>query len=578
MDALRKAELEKKEAAKRLEETAGHEKLEEGGQSDPGTPARPPGETSTEQPITRLDRTLTRSKEEIFAATSELSLEPIEAALKKARQDSAIEDIAAQEDSESPTQPIPVEPTPETGAEETISEEDFPLEITSQHLHIDDYKEQGADDMMDKTLHGVSLDTEKEVLGLYDETIQEEAYQPEDNEGPYDETLPGIPAVELAKDLGEEHQPTPVAAETVFTASATTKAAYGFKWPVIIGLAVVVIIAFSIIVYQAVTPLNREIPTQQLGGDLALLDKSVPEIQLPAPETTPADQAGTVNGSVSPGGEQVENNITEQETGVDDTQVQIDETGDALLAGQVEEESDTTAVPAEPVAAVSMTDESPAPPPAAVPQKTGTEPALFKISRSKAPDERGRTIMEAYTAYKNGDYSSARTKYEEVLKNFPDNRDALLGMGAIAMREGDFAKSFDIYSHLFRLNPHDSVARSVLINFNKQADYVNRESTLKIMISDHPDDAYLYFSLGNVYAAQSRWPEAQQAFFNAYKNDSGNPDYALNLAVSLDHLGQWETAIDYYDTALRLSDEQAAGFDSANILARIQYLKTRSVN
>ncbi len=74
MDALRKAEQEKKEAAKRLKETADGELSGDvtasnvANQTGSGTA----GDITAEQMITRMVPTVVRSKEEIFAATAAL--------------------------------------------------------------------------------------------------------------------------------------------------------------------------------------------------------------------------------------------------------------------------------------------------------------------------------------------------------------------------------------------------------------------------------------------------------------------------------------------------------------------------
>jgi uncharacterized protein HemY len=57
----------------------------------------------------------------------------------------------------------------------------------------------------------------------------------------------------------------------------------------------------------------------------------------------------------------------------------------------------------------------------------------------------------------------------------------------------------------------------------------------------------LNFALGNLYAQQGRWNDAQQAYFRAYAGDGDNPDYPLfNLAVSLEQLRQPKLALQYY--------------------------------
>jgi tetratricopeptide (TPR) repeat protein len=103
-------------------------------------------------------------------------------------------------------------------------------------------------------------------------------------------------------------------------------------------------------------------------------------------------------------------------------------------------------------------------------------------------------------------------------------------------------------------------------------DPVVSESRLKGLIASQPDSAHLHFALGNQYAAQVRWPEAQSAYFKAYGLDPENPDFAFNLAVSLDRLRQGRLALEYYQRAVALAGNRVSGFDRNQVLARIAEL------
>jgi tetratricopeptide (TPR) repeat protein len=95
---------------------------------------------------------------------------------------------------------------------------------------------------------------------------------------------------------------------------------------------------------------------------------------------------------------------------------------------------------------------------------------------------------------------------------------------------------------------------------------------LKSLIAGQPEAALLHFSLGNQYAQQSRWSEAQAAYFKAYSVDPENADYAFNLAVSLDQLHQGKLALEYYQRALALTDKRAVSFNPAQARLRVQEL------
>ncbi len=181
-------------------------------------------------------------------------------------------------------------------------------------------------------------------------------------------------------------------------------------------------------------------------------------------------------------------------------------------------------------------------------------------------------VNKAYEEYLAGDFDTAEKNYRIVLNNLPENRDALLGLAAISLQKGDVRQAYINYLEILRLYPEDSVAEAALINFNNNEDNSISESILKTFLHSEPDNSFLHYSLARLYAAQTRWPEAQQSFFDAHRIESSNADYAFNLAVSLEHIGQQQSAIDYYNVALDLADNSAVNFDSSVAISRINAL------
>lgn len=198
-----------------------------------------------------------------------------------------------------------------------------------------------------------------------------------------------------------------------------------------------------------------------------------------------------------------------------------------------------------------------------------TDGAAFKIKRTSTPDRLHPRLERAYEAWRAGDLAAARRDYERVLKSDPRNRNALLGLGAIAVREGRWDEASIRYTALLRLNPRDSIAQAGLIAVHENVDPLRGESQIKLLLRDEPDAPHLHFTLGNMYAEQHRWGEAQVAYFNAYRLQSENPDYVYNLAVSLDQLGKSGAAADYYRRALELAAVDGAVFDQPAVRDRL---------
>ncbi len=225
------------------------------------------------------------------------------------------------------------------------------------------------------------------------------------------------------------------------------------------------------------------------------------------------------------------------------------------------------AVTSRPAAAVPAT-EKPAETAAA---PTESRPARLKLSSSERIDDKDRLLNEAYGAYEQGDLSEARRRYAQVLALDPDNRDALLGMAAIEVQDGDYNRAIELYQRLLLLNPKDSEAMASLLAV-ANIDPQNGETRIKEMLREQPDAPYLYFTLGNMYSRQQRWAEAQAAYFQALQRKPDDANAAYNLAVSLEHLGKPEVAVEYYRRALANRDRVLATFDADQVAQRIEVL------
>ncbi len=198
--------------------------------------------------------------------------------------------------------------------------------------------------------------------------------------------------------------------------------------------------------------------------------------------------------------------------------------------------------------------------------------SAIKITKGHTGRATSTDLTLAWRAYQNGDYETAKELYRKILNNRPDNRDARLGIAAIAVLEGNYETAYRHYQYLLQLNPRDELVNAALFNLQGNSSGIVSESQLKLLLDQNPDSSQLYFSLGSYYAGQLRWPDAQQAFFEAFNLDQENPDYAYNLAVSLDHMGQSKSALDYYRKALKLANRKQVSFNTSKVLARIQKL------
>jgi tetratricopeptide (TPR) repeat protein len=186
-------------------------------------------------------------------------------------------------------------------------------------------------------------------------------------------------------------------------------------------------------------------------------------------------------------------------------------------------------------------------------------------------------LLRAYNAYQSNDLIAAEAGYRQALARAPENRDALLGFAATAIQSGDYAAAMETYTQLLNLDPNDDLALAGIAGLKHSVQGVTMDlSAIKRLLQKRPESAQLHFALGNVHSAAADWPKAQSAYFDAHRFDAQNPDYAYNLAVSLEHLQQAAAALRYYELALSLADARNPNFDSGQVAARISTLQTQN--
>lgn len=201
-------------------------------------------------------------------------------------------------------------------------------------------------------------------------------------------------------------------------------------------------------------------------------------------------------------------------------------------------------------------------------------PLALKLARGLDAPKVSEDLAAAYASLRGGNLAEARRQYGALVAGDGTNLDARLGLATALARGGETAAAVREYRKALEIDPQNSTALTALLVLADSRALPALEADLRTMLGKFPESAPLHFALGNALAAQSRWSEAQQAYFDAWRIETDNADYTYNLAVSLDQLRQTRLARDYYQKAVSLAGRNGAQFDRRQVERRINELKS----
>jgi tetratricopeptide (TPR) repeat protein len=208
-----------------------------------------------------------------------------------------------------------------------------------------------------------------------------------------------------------------------------------------------------------------------------------------------------------------------------------------------------------------------------VESRAAPPPPALRLTRSLAPAPALADVTAGYDALRRGDAAAARGRYQAALAVDATNLDALLGLATAEARLGAREASARHYRRALEVDPRNATALAglaALADFSRPGAV---EAQLRTDLLRYPQSAALHFTLGNLLASQSRWADAQAAFFEAHRLEPADADIAYNLAVALDQLGQPRPAAEFYARALAQARGRAAQFDRRAAEKRLAELR-----
>lgn len=199
-------------------------------------------------------------------------------------------------------------------------------------------------------------------------------------------------------------------------------------------------------------------------------------------------------------------------------------------------------------------------------EKRSTDISIRKSSMSASLS---MALNNGYTALQNGRYSEATLTYEAILKKKPKQIDALLGLANIYAHNGDLLAARRQYDKALIIRPSNKIAQIGLLYTYQTDNSAKGLELLQNLSVKYPNNPEILVAIGHKLAKQSKWFAAQQAYFKAYSAQPNNTLLAYNLAVSLDRMGKYSAASNFYKKALALNSASSPVINSRQIKSRL---------
>ncbi len=560
MDALRRAEEEKKQQEVRADDAPETPPVEEQAIPDAGVDT---SAVTVQSPVAGPEDVTMQIEQTALQETSELSTEDLP--------------------EEAPAQ-LEMEPldTPDDGDSSRSMELGDDLQLEPIDENVLDEASIGRDDT--DTYEQISDSTGATTRGGMRATSDQTSTLPStravqnDLEAYFDHSQ----SMELPRDVGDDTADntledvashTVVGAQTVFAAGERPRSRRIFIAAAFIAVFIVLGIGVVGVFYAQQTPEARYMPSPDVASGVERdVARELPVVPL-EPRVVDAASTSLVRIDTQPPPATTDVDVPDAPL-IEDRHDAVPMTTDAVIdiPETATDTAETAAIdlPPEPaletVAAVTPAPELLQTPTAA--PIFGISAGEFSISRSRKPAGVDENVRRAYDAFVNDDMDAAEAAYREALDTNPDQRDALLGLGAIAVLNGDLEHGYRHYALVLKRYPGDPIASAALFSLTGSKGEATA-ARLRLLLDRHADQPVVHFALGNWYAHRGRWGDAQLAYFDAVRLAGDNPDYNYNLAVSLDRMGQSGAALGYYQKSLSLADASGGNFNPANVRQRI---------
>ncbi len=175
--------------------------------------------------------------------------------------------------------------------------------------------------------------------------------------------------------------------------------------------------------------------------------------------------------------------------------------------------------------------------------------------KDDAEDIRQTDILAQYVQQDR--LQEVRPLLDEYVKQHPDSWRAQYQLGYVLFRLHDIKGSIVALSKSLQLNLGNAEAHKILgLDLTVLGDYDRAQIELEQAAALAPDSAEIRYFLGRVYYTKNIFPLARREFEATIKLDPAHMKAYDNLGLTLEAVGENEAAVENWQRAIKLCEEQ----------------------
>jgi putative thioredoxin len=159
------------------------------------------------------------------------------------------------------------------------------------------------------------------------------------------------------------------------------------------------------------------------------------------------------------------------------------------------------------------------------------EPMLREFLSKFLPTAADKQALEAQALEEEGKTAEAKALYQTILESDPNHAKALLGLGRLAMNEGDSATALEHLDKVPIVADERKEADRLIARLNLQAGGTANEAALREKVKVEPNSIGARFELAQALAGAEKYEEALNEFLTIVKADREFQDDGARKAI-----------------------------------------------